>query len=314
MLNNSSWQKGSALISALFIMTLVAIAATAMTTRLQVDIYRTRLSILSDKLYLASQAVPFWAMNELTEGRNKFLVADKFGKVLDFPPQLKSIYPEVMLKGSLFDLQSRFNLNNLADKRYQLAFLKLLNSIPTTMNPSDKQALVLAIRHWISPYQPGRGSDEFVSYYLQQKPAYYPSQQLFQHISELRLIRGVDAKLFMSLSNYLTALPEITPININTAPPQILATLGAGLNDTQVKEILTARGTEGIKKLEEISPLLEKLNIRREHISIESQYFLCITEVSHPDLNLTAYTLLKRTKDKKGRVSVTIIAESLNSL
>ncbi|MFZ4077782.1 MAG: type II secretion system minor pseudopilin GspK, partial [Legionellaceae bacterium] len=53
--------KGSALISALFLMTLVAIGATAMSSRLQLDIYRTRLILTSDALSLASEAVTFWA-------------------------------------------------------------------------------------------------------------------------------------------------------------------------------------------------------------------------------------------------------------
>jgi general secretion pathway protein K len=48
---------GGALLTALFIMTLVAIVATAMSTRLQLDIYRTRLIVTYDKLYLASQAI-----------------------------------------------------------------------------------------------------------------------------------------------------------------------------------------------------------------------------------------------------------------
>lgn len=66
MLSNKSKQTGSALISALFIMTMVAIAATAMSSRLQLDINRVRLGILSDKLYLASQAVSFWSLNQLS--------------------------------------------------------------------------------------------------------------------------------------------------------------------------------------------------------------------------------------------------------
>ena len=58
---------GSALLSALFIMTLIAIAATAMSTRLQLDIYQTRMTINSDKLYLASDVVKFWAMEQLKQ-------------------------------------------------------------------------------------------------------------------------------------------------------------------------------------------------------------------------------------------------------
>ena len=76
-LNRCLRNRGSALISALFIMTLVAIAATAMSTRLQLDIYRTRLTISSDKLFLASQAVTFWAMHTLSNESLQVRLNDK---------------------------------------------------------------------------------------------------------------------------------------------------------------------------------------------------------------------------------------------
>ena len=85
-------QRGSALISALFIMTLVAIAATAMSTRLQMDIYRTRLSVNSDKLYLASQAVTGWALAQLS-------TRNRQGQSTLFPKKLKFIYPGVITEG-----------------------------------------------------------------------------------------------------------------------------------------------------------------------------------------------------------------------
>jgi general secretion pathway protein K len=56
---------GSALISALFIMTLIAIAATAMTLRLQLDIYRTRLLLTTNKQHYAAQFATFWAIDTL---------------------------------------------------------------------------------------------------------------------------------------------------------------------------------------------------------------------------------------------------------
>ncbi|MDI9819495.1 MULTISPECIES: type II secretion system minor pseudopilin GspK [unclassified Legionella] len=302
---------GSALISALFIMTLVAIAATAMSTRLQLDIYRTRLTITSDKLYLASQAVSFWAMSELADKKNRFTLSKLEGEVLSFPEKLQTLYPEIKIKGSIYDLQSRFNLNNLIDKKYQTTFLKLLDF--TKLTSSQKEGLILAIHHWISPYLPGRGQDELMNYYLQQKPSYLPGQQLMQTLSEFRLIKDVNATLYLSLVNFITVLPETTPINLNTASKQVLAALGNGLNDAELNELIMARGEEGIQDLKDISPLLQKLNIRQEQITIESHYFLNVATAISEDLTLTKYTILKRHKDKNGNLSVTIINESLNS-
>ena len=306
--------KGSALLSALFIMTLVAIAATAMSLRLQLDIYRTRLIISSDKLYLASQAVTFWAMDKL-EGRNISLkTIGEGGKLMNFPSALENHYPEIVTKGDLYDMQALFNLNNLSDKKFQLFFMNILeNSLPK-LSASEGEELVNAITYWVSPYQPNHGQDHPLDYYLKQKPPYLPGYQLMQSPSELRLIKNVDASLYQTLLPFITVLPELTPININTASHLILKSLGNGLNETQLNELLQVRGQGGFRELNAITPLLQKLNIPADQITLESTYYLSIALTSSDDLNLTTYTILKRSKDKQGHISIGIILESINTL
>lgn len=148
---------------------------------------------------------------------------------------------------------------------------------------------------------------------MHQKPPHYPAQQLLQHLSEFRLIKDVNAQLYMTLANFLTVLPEVTPININTTSPEVLASLGNGLNPSQVNELIEARGDTGFQDTKRLGPILQKLNIRSEQVTIESQYFLSIAFVSNQELNLTVYTVLKRSKDKKGNITVSVIRESLNS-
>ncbi|STX51276.1 general secretion pathway protein K [Legionella busanensis] len=306
--------KGSALISALFIMTLVAIAATAMSIRLQLDIYRTQLTITSDKLYLASQAIAFWAMGDLANVKNQYTIADKQGKVKDFPKQYSSIYPNVAISGSLYDLQAFFNLNNLSDKNYYPVFLKFLSNVLAKTPPQDQERLAVAIFQWLTPYTPGRGNDEFITYYLKQKPPYYPSKQLFQSVSELRLVRGVTGEIYQQLSPFITTLPTVTPININTAPRKVLMALGNKFSDEQIADIMNARGKTGILNEQKLNQLLKKLNLRKELVTIESEYFLSIAYVKLNDLSLINYTILKRTKDREGKLSVNLISESLNTL
>jgi general secretion pathway protein K len=305
--------RGSALLSALFIMTLVAIAATAMSTRLQLDIYRTKMTIASDKLYLAAQVVSFWALSELSNPKQKFSRSDNWGKVDDFPAKFQSIYPNSIIKGGLYDLQARFNLNNVADKKYLIAFQEFLKHSAKKLEAQQRVTLSLDLYNWLSPYQPGQDAASNLSYYLNQKPAYYPAQQLMQNASEFRLLKGVNAKLYRSLKNYIIALPEQTAININTASKPLLMSLGFGLNESQVDELIAVRGKHGIPDMNKLNPLLQKLNIRAENITLESQYFMSVAYVQMDDLNLISYTLLKRKKDKNGQMIVSLISESLNT-
>ncbi|HAT6936499.1 TPA: GspK family T2SS minor pseudopilin variant LspK [Legionella pneumophila] len=305
--------QGSALLTALFIMTLVAIVATAMSTRLQQDIYRTRLVIIQDKLYLASQAVTFWALNELLDKNNRFTKTNQLGMVAQYPKNMESIYNQVQLSGGLFDLQARFNLNNLVEKKSIPTLMHLISHVYSKATSREHANIALGVKHWLLAYDLGRGEDLYTSYYLSQKPPYYPSHQLIKSKSEFRLIKDVSAPVYLTLEPFITALPESTSININTAPKQILMSLGDGLSDSQANELITARGEHGVTDLKEINELLKKFNIPSDQITIESQYYLSVAYAKNDEFSLVVYSLLKRSRDRKGKLITSVIRESINN-
>lgn len=304
--------RGGALLTALFIMTLVAIVATAMSTKIQVDIYRTRLIITHDKLYYASQAVAFWAMGELNDPKKRFTKPDANGMVSIYPKALANIYPNVIISGELYDLQARYNLNNLSNKKMILGFVNFIGYTVPQISIPEKMTLALAINDWISTYDLAIGKDTFLSYYLNQKPPYYPSHQLMSSGSELRLIKDVSAKIYLALEPYITALPEPTTLNINTASKQVLLSLSNSMTEEKVNQLIEARGKNGIKRQDKVNELLKKLNISADQITLESNYFLSVAHTSSDNINFTLFTLLKRSRDKKGKLSVTILRESFN--
>lgn len=307
-------KKGSALLSALFIMTLVAIAATAMSTRLQLDIYRTGLLLSSDKLLLASQGVTFWSMDLLSQDKNKLSKAKDNGKVADLPRKFESMYPQLKIKGELYDLQSRFNLNNLTSLKASNSFVNLMANIIPDMQPAERDALARQLFYWLNNYDQGRGQDKFLTYYIKQNPPYNPSHLPMVSQSELRLLKGVTPAMALKLAPYITALPEQTPININTAPKQVLMSLGNGLNNTKVSELIQARGDSGFAKMDALNPLLEKLAIPSQQITLESSYFLSVAYVSDSNLRLICFALLKKSRNRKNKVSVSLIRESVNTI
>jgi len=307
-------KQGSALLTALFIMTLVAIVATAMSTRLQLDIYRTRLLIAHDKLYLASQAVLFWAFDELNNNKNLFTSAREDSLVDEYPLKAKTIYPGVLISGGLYDLQGSVNLNNFTDKKVLKLLTNLLSQAYPKSTDNENVIIAFALQDWLSFYDLSRGKDSYMSYYLAQKPAYLPSHQPMKSPSELRLLKDISAPLFESLQAYTTALPEATAININTATKPVLMSLGDGLSEPQVEELLALKGTKGIQKTQDLDPILEQFNIPSNQITIQSTYFLAKAQVQSDVLNLVVFFVLKREQDKKGNVNLTVIRESLNAL
>ncbi|BCA95299.1 type II secretion system protein K [Legionella antarctica] len=304
---------GGALLTALFIMTLVAIVATAMSTRLQLDIYRTRLTITHDKLYLASQAVLFWAMNELNGNTRKFTKLDKQGMVAQYPGKMERLVDQIQLNGGLYDLQARFNLNNLIEKKLLPVFIDLIGHTTHQLNSKEQLNLALGVQNWLTAYDLARGKDNYSTYYLSQKPPYYPSHQLMSSATEFRLIKDVSSELYQAIGPFITALPETIPININTASKKVLMSLGNGITEAQVNELIMARGENGITDLKDITELAKKINLPNEQITIESKYFLSVAFVTSDEFQLTVYTLLKRSKDKQGKISVGVIRESINT-
>ena len=239
--------KGSALLTALFIMTLVAIVATAMSTKVQLDIYRTKLIVTHDKLYLASQAVTFWALNELSNKKNKFSKANAKGMLSQYPQNMVNIDNTVTLNGAIYDLQAQYNLNNLSNKKTMAGFINLISAVIPEIVENEKTKLTLAVNDWLSSYELARGKDTYLSYYMSQKPPYYPSHQLMSSKSEFRLIKDVNASIYLALEPYISALPETTPININTAPIQVLKSLTTITNDALFNELIKERKENGIK-------------------------------------------------------------------
>lgn len=316
MVNKQSLkQKGSALISALFIMTLVAIATTAMSVRLQQDIYRTQLSLTSDKLYLASQAVIFWAMGVLAQDP---IPTDPL--LLQYPKANQKDYPNITTTGKILDLQARFNLNQLKETEsdednqfMQTSFYQLLHQVLTDTDPKLQRTIADATKHWVNDYKKGQGLDENSAYYLKQKPPYSPSNQLMQSVSEFRMVNGVDDKIYQAMAPYITALPPPTLININTAPVKILTLLGTGLEERDAEAIIQARGPQGFKNINEVNELLKKYDIPVKQITLESEYFLCVATVTSNQLTLIHYVIIKRVKNQ-GKIITHIIHDTLNDL
>lgn len=305
--------RGSALLSALFLMTLIAIAATAMSTRLQLDIYRTHLSIQSEKIGLASQVVGFWAMDSLMQADLPLILLDDDGKVLDFPDELKKIYPGMQITGQVYDLQSRFNLNNLQNSAFQLVLLRLLTNTLKKVDLNDLKYIVNATVHWVSPYRLDTGFNQFLKYYSEQVPPYLPAYQVMQSVSEFRLVAGVTAKIYQLTSPMLTALPTQTQINLNTVSKQVFMALGDGFKESEADEFLQLRKEKGEFTSKDISLFFDRFKIPSEQVGIESEYYLSVAEVRSEALHLNRYVLIHRTKDRKGKLSVHVLRESFNA-
>jgi general secretion pathway protein K len=143
--------------------------------------------------------------------------------------------------GTIDDEQGKFNVNNLAREggaspQDLVAFQRLLASIGLPA------AVAEAVLDWLDadaePTAPNGAEDQ---YYLARDPAHRAANRPVLDVGELARVKGLDPAAVARLAPFVTALPEATPVNVNTAPPQVLRAIVPSLTPEGAARIVEAR-------------------------------------------------------------------------
>lgn len=264
-------QRGLALITAMLV---VAIAATtAAYLALDQQIWLRQSENLSDRAQadVVRAGAMEWAVTILAkdakDSQNDDLTED-WAK--DLPP-LAVEGGQVV--GRIVDAQGKFNLNNLVRAGKPSppdigAFRHLLQS--HDLNPD----LTDAVLDWIdADSDAGAAGAEDIDY-LQLKTPYRTANQPLQSVEELRLVRGFTREMVDKLRPLLTALPQPTATNINTADKKVLAavfyTLPTSAIDTLEKDRPYADQAKLAAKLQEVAA---GNTLPPAHYGVQSSYF-----------------------------------------
>mgnify|MGYP005995844637 CR=1 FL=1 len=296
--------RGSALLSALFIMTLVAIATTTLTLQLKNDIETTRLLVETEQFRLDSTLIRFWAMDYLSQEKNK-----AFGHTPGKTTLIKKnialpAAPNTQFSSKLIDLNALFNLNNLQAKAGKNTFYHLTKHVLEDESDKKSYTLTNALAQWVGPYYPDQAQ------HTKQLVAHFPMVSL----SELSLVPNIPPETLEPLLPYLTVLPTPSKLNINTASEELLMAISLGKNAVQDMEaLIEARGETGIDSLKNIRHILKNLSINPDDVTTESEYFLNIGEIKQNKQTRMLYSLLQRTKNKDNTYSVQLIQETWNT-
>jgi general secretion pathway protein K len=272
------YQQGVALITALLVVAIATIAAASMATRQQLDIRRTGSLLHGEQAYSYVLGAESWAQ--------VVLARDLLESEIDTLQEDWSTQPPVSVVeggsvfGRIIDLQGRFNVNNLvavgvadndAIDRFR-RLLRLLELDETLVDP-----LVDWIDEDIDVRFPDGAEDE--TYLLLDTP-YRAANRPLAEISELRLVKGYSADVIERLRPFTVALPEVTPINVNTASAEVLSTVAEDLSTSEGEALVEARGEEGFESVDSFlqDPTLSAKNAAAASLSVTSQWFLMVSE------------------------------------
>jgi general secretion pathway protein K len=141
--------------------------------------------------------------------------------------------------GRIIDAQGRFNLNNLVRGGVPSppdigAFRHLLQSLELDPNLTD------AVIDWIDADSNASAAGAEDIDYLQMQTPYRAANQPLQSVEELRLVRGFTKEMVDKIRPFVTALPQPTAINVNTADKKVLEAVfytSPTMVDNLVKEV-----------------------------------------------------------------------------
>ena len=296
-------QQGVALITALLIVAMVTVAATEMVTRQQMDIRRTGGLLHGEQAYAYALGAESWAQIVLARDKRDSKIDTLYEDWSTQPPV--SIVEGGSIVGRILDLQGRFNVNSLvdnkgvADKDAITRYKRLLRQLD--LDESLAEPLADWIDSDINVLFPDGAEDDI---YLGAPTPYRTANRLLVDISELRLIKGYEPEVIQKLRPFIAVLPEVTPLNVNTASAEVLITIAENMSLSDGQSLVETRGEDGfetVAKFTEQKELSGKQKMTTAQLSVESNWFLMVSEATIGQSRARLASLIQRT-DKTTRV------------
>jgi general secretion pathway protein K len=282
-------QNGAAIIVALFVVSLVTIAAIAMLERFSRNLRSTELIQLSTTSELYAAGSIAWAMEQLNDNWKK----QKPNQIVDQTPitSPESTVDHAKISSTIIAADGYFNINNLKNPDYEENFIRLIQIVQPHISAETAKNITLAVQNWIVA-----GRTNLDEYYSKQNPAYREPHRPMASMSELRMVKGITPELYLALSPYLSALPEVTPMNVNNVSVPVLMSLSPTMTKASAENIIQIikktpfTDVANFQKLD----IVKNNPIENSKISTLSHYFFIKTHVKVNEHETILYTLLHR--------------------
>lgn len=300
-------QQGVAIITALLIVALAATTATYLLWQQSLWTRQVENLMARAKANTIAQAGAQLARGQLNEFADTKVIYQFLGKELPLPAEGAS------LVGMMVDEQSKFNLNNLVYGNEPAAVpsptpppksgtpTPVPNKNPSATKPPTNQeifktllkelklpeTLMDSLIAWID--ENGQQQDDLT--YLAKDPPYRSAHRRMIDVNELFRVKDFTPEIVEKLRPYVTALPANTPLNVNTAPENLLE--AAGLLNAVAAEIIKKRETTPFLKKEELDKVLNGTALPLT-LDVTSQYFVASGRVTNGNVDIGYSALLER--------------------
>lgn len=290
-------QRGIAAIVAILIVAIGTMIAVNLVWQGRLDQRRAEAALAADQGLLYVQGAEAWAADILRQDLVDSPDADHLGEewAIELPPLPVD---GGAIQGRLEDLQGRFNLNNLIarDGKENPLALKEFERLLVLVDVDP--ALAGAVVDWLDADTDLRfptGGEDVV--YVSSDPPYRTANSMITSVSELLAISGMDRESYARLAPYVTALPQGTKLNVNTASDVLLASLSDTIDIGTATSLVEQRaGAEFLDIDDTFAGLVEPDVL--ETIDGVSEHFLLTATVTLGTNQLTMRSVLQR--DRSG--------------
>lgn len=286
-------QSGVAVITAILVVAIGTIIAVNLMWDSTLDQRRTESSVMSDQGLLYVQGAEAWAADILRQDLVDSPDSDSFSDIwaIELPPLPVD---GGLIAGQIEDLQGRFNLNNLVaangaeDALAVAQFERLLISVG--LDP----AIAGRVVDWIDPDTetrfPDGGED---AAYAGNDPQYRTPNTLITSAAELLAISGMDLGSYRLVEPYVTALPQGTKLNVNTASDIVLASLSDDIDISRATSLIAERSDTAFADIEASFAGLIESDVFAQ-IDGVSEHFLLTATVTLGTTQTTMRSVLQR--------------------
>lgn len=270
-------QRGAALVMAMLVMALAAVAAAALLTRMDDWLQAVaRRHERAQTLELARGGIAYGRAVLTEDARNSGIDHGEEG----WARRLPTFAAEGgELAGEIEDLQGRFNLNNLVedgkiDEAALAEYRRLLGFLD--LDPPRAETLLQSLADWLDGddrTRPGGGEH---AYYQSLSPPRPAGNRPLERLEDLLRIKDYDPALLRLLAPHVTVLPLRSAINVNTAPPAVLAAVVPGLTLAEARALAAARRPAWFRDEADFRSRLPRqdLPVGANRLSVASSFFL----------------------------------------
>jgi len=200
------------------------------------------------------------------------------------------------ITGGIADLQGLFNLNNIVrdgqlDQGQLAQYRRLLAMLGLQAPLADY------LVDWMDPDSTPRGANGAEdAYYLAQVPPYRSANRPLDTVEDLGQVRGYTPDVLRTLGPFVSVATGFTAINVNTAPPIVLASMFSGMSLADAQGLAGERDRIYFKDRADFFARFPRPDfaLGQESIGAISEYFMVDVQARYGRAAVTSRALLHR--------------------